>query len=228
MVWLNTDPLTDNSYASLDFAVYCAGGVLIIFESGVNVGNFGSYVAGDNFAVQYDGKVVRYYHNGGLFHTTLGVASGLKFFLDTSFFSSGASAILTSFAAAGSAGTDGTNGINGTNGTNGTNGAQGANAVGFVQDATPGAGTYVGQMWYAPTPKRINRWDGAAWQPMLGVVAALDTIGASNIIVANLQALSANIGTLQTATTGARVVISDNLIQGFYANNGLAFRLGVF
>jgi len=129
---------------------------------------------------------------------------------------------------AGSNGSNGTNGTNGTNGSNGAAGAAGANAVGFVQDTTPSAGTYVGQMWYAPTAKRLYRWDGSTWSPILGNVSTLDVVGASSIIVSNLQAISANIGTLQTAASGARVVISDNLIQGFYANNVLAFRLGVF
>ena len=410
MIGISTNPTADNSYSSINHAWRAAiAASLEIWESGVQIGIFGTYAAGDNLAIQYDNKVVRYYHNGALIRTSTGVAAGKTFFLDSSFFTAKGSATVFSFGAAGAAGDPGATGNTGSPGNvgpvgqpgapgapgaagangasaftlvnvnnmtilptklvkggggdswttgsakslesyvggafvsyvvsspsvmaglslapgnntavdgnfyekinyalhpstdnnlyafesgfgivlstsyavgdvlqvvysggfveyfqngnsrrkvaapagmrlyldatiynvgyyigniafgpvgaTGAVGAQGANAVGFVQDATPGPGTYFGQMWYAPTAKRLYRWDNSNWIPLLGSIATLDTIGASNIIVGNLQALSANIGTLQTAASGARVVISDNLIQGFYANNIMSFRLGVF
>lgn len=53
-------------------------------------------------------------------------------------------------------------------------------------------------------------------------------ITAKKINVSSLSALSATIGTLQTKTSGARVVIQDNLIQVYDENNVLRVRLGVW
>ena len=53
-------------------------------------------------------------------------------------------------------------------------------------------------------------------------------ISSDKIDVSSLSAISAKIGTLQTATSGARVVIKDNLIQVFDSNNVLRVRMGVW
>lgn len=53
-------------------------------------------------------------------------------------------------------------------------------------------------------------------------------ITADKINVPSLSAISATIGTLQTATSGARTVIQDNLITVFDANNVLRVRMGVW
>ena len=53
-------------------------------------------------------------------------------------------------------------------------------------------------------------------------------ITSDKIDVSSLSAISAKIGTLQTATSGARVVIKDNLIQVFDSNNVLRVRMGVW
>lgn len=60
-----------------------------------------------------------------------------------------------------------------------------------------------------------------------------DTIGdgaitAKKISVSSLSAICATIGTLQTATSGARTVIKDNLIEVYDSNNVLRVRLGVW
>ncbi len=53
-------------------------------------------------------------------------------------------------------------------------------------------------------------------------------VDATKINVANLSALSATIGTLRTASTGARLEIHDNLIEVFDDNNVLRVRMGVW
>lgn len=53
-------------------------------------------------------------------------------------------------------------------------------------------------------------------------------ITADKLSVDSLSAISAKIGTLQTATSGARVVIKDNLIQVYDSNNVLRVRMGVW
>jgi hypothetical protein len=126
MVGLNSDPLTDNSYGSLDYAFYCTAGDLRIYESGSQVGIFGTYSTTDVLSIQYDGKAVRYYQNGTLLHTTTtGVTAGATMFLDSSLYDIGAGFTVTAFVAAGAAGTNGTNGANGAAGANGANGATG-------------------------------------------------------------------------------------------------------
>ena len=52
-------------------------------------------------------------------------------------------------------------------------------------------------------------------------------ITSAKISVTNLQAISANIGTLRTATTGARVEISDNVIKVFDATGAGTLRIKI-
>lgn len=54
------------------------------------------------------------------------------------------------------------------------------------------------------------------------------TISADKLNVSSLSAITATIGTLRTRTSGARVEISDNLIQVFDANNRLRVRIGIW
>ena len=53
-------------------------------------------------------------------------------------------------------------------------------------------------------------------------------VTADKLSVDSLSAITAKIGTLQTATSGARVVIKDNLIQVYDSNNVLRVRMGVW
>ena len=93
MFGLNTDPATDSSYASLDYAVYLlAGGTFDVYESGNSVtgsGGYGSWTGGDVFAVLYDGHNITYTHNGSVFRT-FAAGPGITFFFDSSFNSPGA------------------------------------------------------------------------------------------------------------------------------------------
>ena len=54
------------------------------------------------------------------------------------------------------------------------------------------------------------------------------SISADKLNVSSLSAICATIGTLQTATTGARTVIKDNLIEVYDENNTLRVRMGVW
>jgi len=53
-------------------------------------------------------------------------------------------------------------------------------------------------------------------------------VTAAKISVDSLSAITATIGTLRTATTGARTEISDNIIKVYDANNVLRVRMGVW
>jgi hypothetical protein len=119
MVGLNTDPTTDASYLSMDFAIYIAGTTLQVYESGGLAHSLFSFVAlNDKFAVTYNGKSVTYSKNGVIFYTSLvAVPADLVLFLDTSFLTSGVQlGKILAFTAVGPAGTDGNPGANGVNG----------------------------------------------------------------------------------------------------------------
>ena len=70
MCGLNSDPATDQSYSSIDFAWYMqANGTTSIYESAVLVGTaggFGAFTTSTQFAIDYDGAVVRYYKDNTL------------------------------------------------------------------------------------------------------------------------------------------------------------------
>ena len=54
------------------------------------------------------------------------------------------------------------------------------------------------------------------------------SISGDKLNVNSLSSISAKIGTLRTATTGARTEIRDNLIEIYDENNRLRVRMGVW
>jgi hypothetical protein len=87
-VGLNSDPITDQNYTSIDFWINCqAGGTVRIYENGTDRGAFGTYTYATEFAITYDGSNVRYYKDRALILTT--AAAGLTLFADASFYTPG-------------------------------------------------------------------------------------------------------------------------------------------
>lgn len=87
MFGLNSDPLTDASYTSLDYAWYFEGSSarMRIFESGVDLGVIDASPAStDVYTVAYDGSNVIYMKNGAVMRS-VAAAPGLSFFFDSSF-----------------------------------------------------------------------------------------------------------------------------------------------
>jgi hypothetical protein len=83
MIGLNSDPLTDQNYTSLDHAWYIDGaGAAYIFENGVNILFGGGFTTADVFSISYDALTVRYYLNGILKREVAN--PGKVFFLDSS------------------------------------------------------------------------------------------------------------------------------------------------
>lgn len=96
MVGLSVDPTIDASYTSIDFAWYPdSSGLVFIYESGVSLGNFGSYDASTQLAVTYDGESIRYFKNGQ--QIRIRNAPGLSLALDSSFHTPGAKALDVKF-----------------------------------------------------------------------------------------------------------------------------------
>lgn len=89
IVGLNTDPITDQNYTSIDFAWHPANaGNLHIYESGTFVATFGTYSASTELAITYDGSNVRYYKDR-ILQRTVAIASQV-FYADASFYLPGA------------------------------------------------------------------------------------------------------------------------------------------
>jgi len=72
---LSTNPSGSPNYPTLNNAIYNSGGVIEVYESGNNQGSFGTYAAGDTFAVYWDGKSAVYLHNGAPFKVTTPASS---------------------------------------------------------------------------------------------------------------------------------------------------------
>lgn len=90
MVGLNSDPSTDNNYASIDYAIFLESSNVYAYESGSGTGVLTTFSAGDVFAVVYDGWRVRYFKNGNVIRTVV-VTIASNLFGDSSFNTPGCS-----------------------------------------------------------------------------------------------------------------------------------------
>jgi hypothetical protein len=86
MVGLNTDPVRDQSYASIDYGFIASGdGNVYIYESAASVQPCGAYSASTKFKITYDGTTVRYYLNEALVRSVYD--PGKVFYLDSALYS---------------------------------------------------------------------------------------------------------------------------------------------
>jgi hypothetical protein len=93
---------TNTSYQDIDFGLDLApGGVVYVFEKGVNRGTFGTYQTGYVFRVAVSGGVVRYSRNGVVFYTST-LAPTYPLLVDTWLYNLGAT-IKNAMIATGSA-----------------------------------------------------------------------------------------------------------------------------
>lgn len=91
MIGLNSDPKTDASYTSIDYAWYAAAdGSAYIYESAQLVQTTQPYSVNTVFEVRYDGKYITYYMDGVQWRTV--PAPGKVLFMDSSFYRPGAAA----------------------------------------------------------------------------------------------------------------------------------------
>jgi hypothetical protein len=131
MFGLNSDPVTNGNpnYITLDYAWYFAGdGNVYIFENGNNIGgSLGVYSPSSTVLnITYDGYNVRYWKDGNI-QRTVARSIGNPLYLDSSFYTVGATLTSVGF---GPMGEQGTQGIQGTSGT-GTQGIQGITGTGI-------------------------------------------------------------------------------------------------
>jgi hypothetical protein len=89
MFGLNTDPLANSTWSSIDYAWYINGGTAeTIYESGSSKGNH-NVTSGDVLSVTYDGHSIRYLINGEVART-VEVSITSKLFFDSAFSNIGA------------------------------------------------------------------------------------------------------------------------------------------
>jgi hypothetical protein len=136
MMGLNTDPATNASYATIDYAWYpYYGGGVQIYENGSYIGEyFGTYSSSTKFLITYDNSSVRYWIDGRVYLTRT-PGSGITFYLDSSFYyvttsgfvdvGFGTFAALPAYGAQGPAGVTGPPGFQGPIGTPGAQGITG-------------------------------------------------------------------------------------------------------
>lgn len=105
MLGLNSDPTTDASYTSIDYAFYVnvSAGNAQVWLSGSYSGYTTAITTSTVLAITYDGEYVRFWANSTLVHT-VSRAIGSALYLDSSFYDVGASATDIHFGPMGSAG----------------------------------------------------------------------------------------------------------------------------
>lgn len=250
MFGLNEDPTASASYETLDHAVYgYETGIFFVYESGVQYGSFGTYSAATQFQIIYNGSTVRYLKDGVEFRSVAS-APNRKLSLDSAFFSNGAKVVDVAFAAAGAQGAQGPQGAAGPAGAAGATGAAGAQGAsqriayakitGSTLASSPASVVTTGATSFPVT----NTWGGGeVWQSTIPVYNAGESVQQingvfnpttntttwglpflANLKVGQLSAISADIGLLRTATTGARVEFQANRVSGYFANNVEAWR----
>lgn len=108
-----------------------------------------------------------------------------------------------------------------------------------IVDTLPTTELFEGRVVYLKTDDKLYRYNGTAWTKAvdgLDLVAnsvttnAIDAgaVTAAKINVTSLSAITATIGTLRTATSGARTEIKDNLIEVYDAANVKRVQIGVW
>lgn len=91
MFGLNSDPLTNSSYTSIDYAWYVnANGRVYIYENGGYIGDYGLYYTTTDFKIEYNGTQVIYYKDG-IAQRTVNRAIGNPLYFDSSFYNVGGS-----------------------------------------------------------------------------------------------------------------------------------------
>jgi hypothetical protein len=139
-------------------------------------------------------------------------------------------------------------GINGTNGTNGTNGQRGsieaaasitgtswsdAAAVAAISAAGYGAPVLLDRVTLYNSSANYTQskyYDGAAWQTWAALVdgnlLVNGSVAANKLSVNQLDAISATVGLLRSATSGARLEISTDVIRVYDSSGALRVKLG--
>lgn len=92
MFGLNSDPILDASYSSLDYAwFFHTNGNLQIYESQNGLNFFGSYTSSTKLRIEYDGKTITYFKDGLAVRSVNVPVPNATYHFDSSFYTIGAS-----------------------------------------------------------------------------------------------------------------------------------------
>ena len=124
-IGLDSSPATHTNYGTLQYGwLNTSGNALYLYESGVYI-SFGTITTNDVLGIMYDGVNVTYYINGVLQKTTArAFSASTPLYLNSMYFSLGASFKNVVFGPAGQRGTQGVTGPTGWTGLTGATGAQ--------------------------------------------------------------------------------------------------------
>jgi hypothetical protein len=86
MIGLNTDPITNASYTSIDYCWYFDNGYTRVYENGTSRGDVGTWNVGSTYSIEYNGTQILYKQDG-VIKRTVSVSNGLTFYVDSSFYS---------------------------------------------------------------------------------------------------------------------------------------------
>jgi hypothetical protein len=81
---LNTDPTTNASFTSIDYAFGITNSGYVFYESNVIVGSTVTFAVGSTFMIRHDGEQIQYFVNGILVRTVPDIRNR-TFFFDSSF-----------------------------------------------------------------------------------------------------------------------------------------------
>jgi collagen type I/II/III/V/XI/XXIV/XXVII alpha len=146
MFGLNSDPTTNASYDSMDYAIYfLTDGTIQIYENSSLISSHGAYTTSSVLTITYDGVNVRYYRDGTLLRT-VARSIGNPLYFDSSFYNTGTSINSVGFgpmgeSVQGTTGSQGTTGTTGAQGTTGTTGSQGTTGTTGSQGTTGTTGS---------------------------------------------------------------------------------------
>ena len=88
MAGLDSNPAESASYENIDYCWYFrTDGKADIYESNTCVSLNRAFSAGDDFRIEYDGTLVRYYHNGSLVREVSRAIGSSKMYFDSCFYS---------------------------------------------------------------------------------------------------------------------------------------------
>lgn len=108
-----------------------------------------------------------------------------------------------------------------------------------IVSALPTTNLFEGRIVFLTSDDKLYRYNGAAWtravdgadiqaETVTANAIAVGAVTAAKMNVTSLSAITANIGLLRTATTGARMEIESNQMRSYDGNGTLRVRLGVW
>ena len=147
MFGLNSDPLTDDNYPSIDYAFYArSGGLLEIYESGTRIvppSQAQTFTTSTVLSIVYDGTSIKYSRDGAVIRS-IERSITAPLYLDTSIHTtlSGINSLIF--------GKSGVNGLQGVQGAKGSKGSAGSNyrAVNLVATSYVVPYKHTGERWW--------------------------------------------------------------------------------